>query len=64
MIWSVAEIIATLSRYVELKGGDLIFTGTPAGVGPVHPGETLRGTVEGLEPVEISFAHQIPRPHL
>ena len=55
MIWSVAEIIATLSTYVELAAGDLIFTGTPAGVGPVLPGQQLRGNIAGLAPVEISF---------
>ncbi len=38
MIWSVAEIIATLSTYVAWAPGDLIFTGTPAGVGPIPPG--------------------------
>ena len=55
MIWSVDEIIAELATYVELRPGDLIFTGTPAGVGPIRRGETVRGTVEGLEPVEVSF---------
>jgi fumarylpyruvate hydrolase len=55
MIWNVAEIIATLSTYVELAGGDLIFTGTPAGVGPVARGETLRATIDGVEPLEVSF---------
>jgi fumarylpyruvate hydrolase len=55
MIWSVAEIIATLSTYVELAAGDLIFTGTPAGVGPILPGQHLRGSIAGLAPVEISF---------
>jgi fumarylpyruvate hydrolase len=55
MIWSVDEIIATLSTFVTLRGGDLIFTGTPAGVGPVRPGETLRATIAGVEALEISF---------
>jgi fumarylpyruvate hydrolase len=55
MIWSVAEIIATLSTYVELAPGDLIFTGTPAGVGPIKRGESLRGTIAGIEPIEITF---------
>ena len=41
MIWSVPEIIAQLSRYVTLCPGDLIFTGTPAGVGPVERGQTM-----------------------
>ena len=56
MIWSVPEIIATLSTYVALAAGDLIFTGTPAGVGPIRPGETVRGTIDGVEPVEVRFA--------
>jgi fumarylpyruvate hydrolase len=56
MIWNVAEIIAALSTYVELKGGDLIFTGTPAGVGPIRPGETVRATIARLEPLEVRFS--------
>jgi fumarylpyruvate hydrolase len=55
MIWSVAEIIAALSTYVELAPGDLIFTGTPAGVGPIKRGESVRGTIAGIEPIEITF---------
>src|ERR1700735_1213675 len=55
MIWSVSEIIATLSTYVELAPGDLIFTGTPAGVGPIKRGESLRGMIAGIEPIEITF---------
>jgi fumarylpyruvate hydrolase len=46
MTWSVAEIIAELSRYFELKAGDLIFTGTPAGVGPVVPGDRIDCEIE------------------
>jgi fumarylpyruvate hydrolase len=49
MIWSVPEIIAELSRLFELQAGDLLFTGTPAGVGAVSPGDRLEGGVEGLE---------------
>jgi fumarylpyruvate hydrolase len=55
MIWSVAEIIAALSTYVELAPGDLIFTGTPAGVGPIRRGETVRGMITGTEPIEVTF---------
>jgi fumarylpyruvate hydrolase len=55
MIWSVADIIATLSTYVTLAAGDLIFTGTPAGVGPIQRGEKLRGVIAGIEPVEVTF---------
>jgi fumarylpyruvate hydrolase len=55
MIWSVAEIIAALSSYVELAPGDLIFTGTPAGVGAIKRGQTVRGMIAGIEPIEITF---------
>ncbi len=49
MIWSVPEIIAELSGLFELQPGDLIFTGTPAGVGPLRPGDRIEGGIEGLE---------------
>ena len=48
MIWSIAETIATLSRFVELAPGDLIFTGTPEGVGPLQRGDLLSATVSGV----------------
>lgn len=56
MIWNVAEIIADLSTYVELKAGDIIFTGTPAGVGAINPGDFVQGTMIGVPAVEIRFA--------
>src|SRR5271169_3460116 len=46
MVWSTAEIIAHLSDFYHLGPGDLIFTGTPAGVGPVAPGDRLEGEIE------------------
>ena len=55
MIWSVAEILVELSKYYELGAGDLIFTGTPEGVGAVKPGEQLRGEIAGLPPVEVKI---------
>jgi fumarylpyruvate hydrolase len=55
MIWSVADIIAFLSTYVAVAAGDLIFTGTPAGVGPIRRGEQVRGTIAGIDPVEVTF---------
>ena len=55
MIWGVADIIAILSGYVTLAAGDLIFTGTPAGVGPIQRGDTLKGELTGVEPIEVSF---------
>ncbi|MBI4754505.1 MAG: fumarylacetoacetate hydrolase family protein [Betaproteobacteria bacterium] len=53
LIWSVPELIAHLSRYYRLQPGDLIFTGTPAGVGPVVPGDRLAGSIEGVGSIEI-----------
>jgi fumarylpyruvate hydrolase len=49
MIWSVPEVIAELSTFFELKAGDLIYTGTPAGVGPVKPGDRMECGIDGLE---------------
>lgn len=48
MMWKVADIIANLSTMVRLEAGDLIYTGTPAGVGPVLPGDVLEGGVDGI----------------
>jgi fumarylpyruvate hydrolase len=48
MIWPVADMISYLSRHIVLAPGDLIFTGTPAGVGPLAPGDHLRGGVDGV----------------
>ena len=56
MIWPVAEIIANLSGYVALLPGDLIFTGTPAGVGPVERGDRLEGEIEGVGRLELTIA--------
>jgi fumarylpyruvate hydrolase len=53
MIWSVAECIATLSRYDALTPGDLLMTGTPEGVGPVTPGDVIRAAIDGLSPIEV-----------
>ena len=55
MIWGVAEIIAHLSSYVAVAAGDLIFTGTPAGVGAIQRGELVRGSIAGVEPIEVTF---------
>ena len=53
LIWSVPETIAHLSKYFELFPGDLIFTGTPEGVGPVVRGDVLTGAVEGVGELSI-----------
>jgi fumarylpyruvate hydrolase len=55
MIWSVPEIVAELSTYYELRPGDLIFTGTPEGVGPVQRGDSLVGGIDGLETLRITI---------
>ncbi len=56
MIWDVPGIIAHLSRLVTLAPGDLIFTGTPAGVGALQRGQTCTVTVEGLTPATVTIA--------
>lgn len=55
MIWSVEDLIADLSKYYHLQPGDLIMTGTPAGVGAVHPGDRLQGGVQGLPEVTLTI---------
>jgi fumarylpyruvate hydrolase len=49
MIWTVPEMLAELSTLFELKPGDLVFTGTPAGVGALKPGDRIEGGIDGLE---------------
>ncbi|WP_149589876.1 fumarylacetoacetate hydrolase family protein [Tabrizicola flagellatus] len=56
MIWTPASIIAALSQLVSLSPGDLIFTGTPAGVGPLNRGDTCKVEVEGLQPATVTIA--------
>jgi fumarylpyruvate hydrolase len=53
MIWNVPEVIAALSRLVELQAGDLIFTGTPEGVAEVKRGDELEGMISGLPPLRV-----------
>ena len=48
LIWNISELIADLSKFYHLQPGDLIFTGTPEGVGPVVPGERIDGRIEGV----------------
>jgi fumarylpyruvate hydrolase len=55
MIWSVPEIVAELSTLFDLAPGDLIFTGTPAGVGPVQRGDSLVGGIDGLETLRTTI---------
>jgi fumarylpyruvate hydrolase len=53
MVWSVPEILAHLGGLYQLQAGDLIFTGTPAGVGAVLPGDEIAGQIEGLAGVVL-----------
>ncbi len=54
MIFPVAELIAYSSRIFTLAPGDLLYTGTPEGVGPVHDGDRLEATVSGLPPLRVT----------
>lgn len=54
MTFSVDELIAYVSRYMTLKTGDLIFTGTPAGVGSVAAGDTITGFLEGVQMLNVN----------
>jgi fumarylpyruvate hydrolase len=56
MVWSLPEIIAHLSTLYRLGPGDLIMTGTPAGVGPVAPGDLIEAEVAGLPPLAVQIA--------
>ena len=55
MIWSVPEVIAQLSKQVRLEAGDLIYTGTPSGVGPVVPGDVISAHIDGLPPLTLTI---------
>jgi fumarylpyruvate hydrolase len=54
LIWSVPEVVANLSHYYHLQPGDLIYTGTPEGVGPVQVGDRIAGEIEGLGSIELT----------
>lgn len=56
MIWNVGEVIAYLSKYYTLQPGDLIFTGTPEGVGAVQPGDRIEAAIEGLGELHVKVA--------
>lgn len=56
MIWPIADVIASLSRLVTLAPGDLIYSGTPSGVGALQPGDRVRGGVDGVETFELTIA--------
>ncbi len=56
MLWPLPEIITELSKLYELKAGDLIFTGTPAGVGPLQPGDRVHCSLDGWATLEFGFS--------
>lgn len=56
MVWSVPEITAHLSGFYSLGAGDIIMTGTPAGVGPVQSGDVITGAIDGLASVVLTLA--------
>jgi fumarylpyruvate hydrolase len=58
LVWPVREIIAHLSGFYHLGPGDLIFTGTPAGVGPVAPGDRLEGSIEGVGELTVTIGER------
>lgn len=53
LIWPIADIVSICSEGVRLEPGDLIFTGTPAGVGAIVPGDTITGGVDGIGQIEF-----------
>ena len=55
LIWKIEELVSHLSHYYHLAPGDLIMTGTPAGVGAVVPGDVITGGIDGLEPVRLTI---------
>jgi fumarylpyruvate hydrolase len=55
MIWPATEIVQRLAEYVTPTAGDLIFTGTPAGMGPVQPGDRVFGEIEGLGEIHATI---------
>jgi fumarylpyruvate hydrolase len=58
MIWPVSDVIAYISRFYCLAGGDSIYTGTPANAGSVIPGDRIRVSIAGLSDTIINIAPQ------
>ncbi len=56
MIWPIRDVIAYISRFYALEAGDLIYTGTPEGVGPVKPGDRLSVRIAGLSDLDVTIA--------
>jgi fumarylpyruvate hydrolase len=55
LIWKLDEIVMDLSKFYHLRPGDVIMTGTPAGVGPVVAGDRITGGIDGLEPIALTI---------
>lgn len=55
LIWNVREIIEHLSRFYHLQPGDIIYTGTPEGVGPVVAGDKITGSIEGVGEIQLTI---------
>ncbi len=56
LIWTVPELIADLSKYYHLQPGDLLYTGTPAGVGPVEAGDVIKGSIDQVGEIEFTLS--------
>jgi fumarylpyruvate hydrolase len=56
LIWSVPEMISILSKTITLLPGDVIYTGTPEGVGPINKGDKVSGGVDGIGEVSITIS--------
>ena len=54
LIWNIPELLADLSKFYHLEPGDLIYTGTPEGVGPVKPGDRISGHIDGVGDVTLN----------
>ena len=57
LIWPVPELLARLSEFYELQPGDLVYTGTPAGVAALQPGDRVECAIEGLPGLRLELAH-------
>ena len=53
LIWNISELLADLSKFYHLQPGDLVFTGTPEGVGPLQPGDRIDGRVDGVGSIAL-----------
>jgi fumarylpyruvate hydrolase len=59
LIWPVPDLLSRLSELYELQPGDLVFTGTPAGVGPLLPGDRVEASIDGLPPLVLEIAPRV-----